>query len=113
MAAVVDVYPANIYLPPIPAITTTNGSVDGHVVARPARFLARNNGWRNLEIGNYGADRVKWSESGPGAKLIHTIGNAHSPYSADVKLRYKDFIVAVRKLLPSWTNTFQFFDWEA
>jgi hypothetical protein len=28
-------------------------------------------------------------------------------------LRYKDFIVAVRKLLPSWTNIFQFFGWEA
>jgi hypothetical protein len=56
---------------------------------------------------------VKWSESGHGARLIHIIGNAHSPYYADVKLRYKDFIVAVRKLLPSWANTFQFFGWEA
>ena len=31
-------YPANIYSPPIHAIATTNGSVHGHVAARPARF---------------------------------------------------------------------------
>jgi hypothetical protein len=60
-----------------------------------------------------GADQMRWNESGHGARLIHTIGNAHSPYSADVKLRYKDFIVAARALLPSWANTFQFFGWEA
>ncbi|HEX3799678.1 MAG TPA: hypothetical protein VH413_13355 [Verrucomicrobiae bacterium] len=60
-----------------------------------------------------GADRLRLSESAPGARPIHTIGNAHFPYSADVKLRYKDFIVAARALLPSWTNTFQFFGWEA
>ena len=42
------------------------------------------------------------------AQAASVLLEAHnSPYSTDVKLRYIDFIVATRTLLPSWTNAFQ------
>src|SRR5580693_5894683 len=48
----------------IPAIIITSGSAREHVAAKPARFSAINNGWQNRGVGNYGSERLKWSEFG-------------------------------------------------
>jgi hypothetical protein len=42
------------------------------------------------------------------AQAASVLLEAHnSPYSTEAKLRYIDFIVATRTLLPSWSNAFQ------
>ena len=66
-------------MPPIHAITITNDFASGHVAAKPVRFSAINNGWQNQGVGNYGAERMKWSEFGHGASCIRSTGSAQSP----------------------------------
>jgi hypothetical protein len=78
-------------LPPIPAIAITNDSANGHVAAKPVRFSAINNGWQNQGPGNYGVERLKWSESEPGASCIRSTGSAQFPLFHRSKIALHSF----------------------
>ena len=72
--------------PPMPGIIITNGSAPKPAVAKPARRRAKNSGIPNRQIETTGADRMKWNESGCGARRTRSTG---SEPDAGNRLRYK------------------------